>query len=112
MYITEEKRDQLNPLIESLLDKLSEFQLDDLSTDDLDANVEFIFATILTQLYAGDETRVALGILNNVSQEYFRRVGAPYYVQQSFDLGETFELPPMDLIETPSVDVIKAGGSD
>ena len=108
MYITEEKREQLKPIIQELIAKFGEFQLDDVN-DDIDANVEFVVASIITTLYAGDEARLALGVLNNVSQEYARRIAAPYHVQQSFDLGETFDPPAVRIVELHE---LKVGGSE
>ncbi len=93
-YIAQEKRHQLDPAIEQLHKILVDMELDDVEDNNMEGNMNYIFTRLLMMVYGTkDSTRYtqindAMGVLACVSQEYYRKVAAPYEDQKEFDNGE------------------------
>ncbi len=87
----DEKRLELDRTVEALLNTLRGLQLDD-PDDSIEGNIEYVIVRLLDRLYSSDEhsVRQALGLLQNTSHEFYRRVAAPMYNQLSYDNGDVF----------------------
>jgi hypothetical protein len=92
-YIAQEKRDVLDPMIEALLAKLAELEIDD-DENNMEGNINYTFTRLLMMVY-GDKNSTrysnvndAMGILASVQAEYYRKVAAPYEDQKEFENGE------------------------
>ncbi len=92
-YIVDEKRQSLDPAIEALHRVLVNLQLDD-EENDMEGNVNYVMTRLLMMIYGNkDGTRYthindAVGVLGCVTQEFYRKVAAPYEDQKEFDNGE------------------------
>lgn len=91
-YITQEKRDRLDPIIEQLVQELIDLELDD-ETDNTEGNLNYFVTRTLLMVYGGrDSTRYAnvndaVGMLECIKQEYYRKVAGPYEDQKEFENG-------------------------
>ena len=87
-YIKSEKREALNPAIDSLLNTLRELECDD-STNDMGGNLNYIFTKVLLQCYGARyaEMAQAVSVLEMAKLEYYRVVCGPYEAQKSFETG-------------------------
>ena len=92
-YIRQEKREILDPAIDGLINELRGLQLDD-PEDNTESNLNYIISRLLNKLYTVDykEINNALGMLDAVKMEYYRRVAAPYENQKRFDNGDVYTL--------------------
>lgn len=88
-YIKQDKRDVLNPAIETMLNALRELECDDPSND-MGGNLNYAFTKILHQCYGERyaEMAQAVSVLEMCKLEYYRKVAAPYETQKEFENGE------------------------
>ena len=87
-YITQCKREVLNPAIDQLLNALRELECDDPSND-MGGNLNYAFTKILHQCYGERyaEMAQAVSVLEMCKLEYYRKVAAPYESQKEFENG-------------------------
>ena len=88
-YIKQDKREVLNPAIETLLNALRELECDD-PANDMGGNLNYAFTKILHQCYGERyaEMAQAVSVLEMCKLEYYRKVAAPYEQQKEFENGE------------------------
>lgn len=91
-YISQDKRDNLDPIIEQLRGALAKIELDS-DSNNTEGNINYIFTKLLIDIY-GDHTNTSyknindvMGLLSSVSHEYYRKVAAPYENQKEFENG-------------------------
>lgn len=99
-YIKEEKREILDPTIDALYHLLVGMEADD-EMNNMEGNVNYTISRLLMMVYGDrNSTRYAqindaVGVLECVKQEYYRKVAAPYEDQKEFENGEVdAELTP------------------
>lgn len=91
-YITPEKRDVLDPVIEHLHRTLVDLECDD-PENNTEGNINYAITRLLIMVYGDkDGTRYsqindAMGILSCVQAEFYRKVAAPYENQKEFETG-------------------------
>jgi len=88
-YISPENRRDLDPAIEAVLDALADTPFQD-SLGNLNYLISRIVAGHMGQVSYG-KVAMATGVLENVKQEFYRRVAAPYEdqkIDQSGDIPE------------------------
>lgn len=101
-YITEEKREILDPTIDALYHLLVGMQADD-ELNNMEGNMNYIISRLMMMIYGDrNSTRYAqindaVGVLECVKMEYYRKVAAPYENQKEHDNG------PVDATLTPVV---------
>lgn len=96
-YIKQEKRDVLNPAIDAVVDALRQLESDD-DKNNFEGNVNYVFTTIIAKSYDVSYRSIndVLGVLKGVSDEYYRRVAAPYENQKAHDNGDVYTTPSVD----------------
>jgi len=92
-YITEEKREVLDPVIEELIQVFRGLQSDDPS-DNAQANLNYVISRLLDRMYTSNYQEIvnALGTLVSTALEYYRRVAAPYENQKRHDHGDVYSV--------------------
>lgn len=91
-YIAQDKRDILDPIIEQLHSTLVDLELDD-ESNNTEGNINYAVTRLLMMVYGqSDSTRYsqindAIGMLECIKQEYYRKVAAPYEDQKEFENG-------------------------
>jgi len=87
-YIKPEKRVAFDNLINDLKKELVNQQLDD-PEDNMEGNINYIITRILKKCYGNNyaELNDAMGLLNCITHEFYRKVAAPYEDQKEFDNG-------------------------
>ena len=92
-YITQDKRDVLDPVIEDLITALRGLQSDD-PEDNTEGNLNYVISKLLDKMYVVDckEINNALGMLFATSLEYYRRVAAPYEDQKRFENDDVYSI--------------------
>jgi len=89
-YITQKARLQYEKEIASLTKKL----LEDIPYDQVDGNINYIFSSILRKIFDVDtgyfNYNRAIGILECVKQEYYRRALAPYEDKKIKENGDVY----------------------
>lgn len=88
-YIKQEKREVLNPAIDSLLNALRELECDD-PANDMGGNLNYAFTKILHQCYGERyaEMAQAVSVLEMAKLEFYRMKAAPYEEQKRFENGD------------------------
>ena len=92
-YITQDKRRQLDSLINELHRTLVNMRLDDEGTN-TEGNLNYIITRLLMKVYGQkDTTRYAnindcIGMLECCKLEFYRKVAAIYEDQKEFENGE------------------------
>lgn len=96
-YIKQEKRNQLDPIINDLHREIVNMELDDRENNNTEGNLNYIVTRLLLKVY-GDSVRIrysaindAMGVLSCVMHEFYRKVAAPYENQKEFDNGPVEE---------------------
>lgn len=91
-YITQDKRDGLDPKIDELLDVLRGYQCDDPDNDNLEGNLNYVISSILNRLYSNGYADInsAMGLLGSVQAEYYRKQAAPYEDQREFETDSVY----------------------
>jgi len=92
-YISEEKREVLDPAIEELIQVFRGLQSDD-PLDNTQANLNYVISRLLDRMYTSNYQEIvnALGTLSAVTFEYYRRVAAPYENQKRHDHGDVYNV--------------------
>lgn len=93
-YIVKEKREVLDPAIEQLRQAIVRLELDnDDGMNNTEGNLNYAITTLLMTVY-GDRNNTrykqindAIGVLGCITQEYYRKVAAPYEDQKEFENG-------------------------
>ena len=88
-YIEQEKRDILDPAIESLFVRLIDMQCKD-EESNMEENINYVFTKLLKKCYGESykEINDALGVISAVQLEFFRTVAAPYENQKIYEHGD------------------------
>ena len=88
-YIEQEKRDILDPEIESLFVRLIDMQCKD-EESNMEENINYVFTKLLKKCYGESygEINNALGIMSAVQLEYYRKVVTPYGNQKIYENGD------------------------
>lgn len=88
-YIEQEKRDILDPAIESLFVRLIDMQCKD-EESNMEENINYVFTKLLKKCYGESygEINNALGIMSAVQLEYYRKVVTPYGNQKIYENGD------------------------
>ena len=102
-YITQEKRSQLDNIVDELHRALVNMKLDDESTN-TEGNINYAVTRLLMLVY-GDknstrysEINSAIGLLECIKQEYYRQVAAPYENQKEFENGPVEIEPSHEIV--------------
>ncbi len=92
-YITQDKREVLDPAIEELITALRGLQSDD-PEDNTEANLNYVLSRLLDRMYISSyrEINNAIGMLFTTALEYYRRVAAPYEDQKRHDEGDVYNI--------------------
>lgn len=91
-YIIEQKRQQLDSAIDQLHRELVNLELDD-ENNNMEGNLNYIVTRLLMMVYGNWQSinyaavNSALGVLEAVKQEFYRKIAAPYENQKEFDNG-------------------------
>jgi hypothetical protein len=87
-YIKQDKREVLDPAIDTLLNSLRELESDDPSND-MGGNLNYVITRLLKQCYGQRyaEMAQAVSVLEMAKLEYYRVVAAPYEKQKEFENG-------------------------
>ena len=88
-YIEQEKRDILDPEIESLFVGLIDMQCKS-EENNMEENINYVFTKLLKMCYGEsyEEINNALGIMSAVQLEYYRKVVTPYGNQKIYENGD------------------------
>ena len=101
-YISQDQRNQLDPIVDELHRQVVNLRLDDESTN-TEGCINYAITRLLMQVYGNKESTSyqcindALGLLDGVSKEFYRKVAAPYEDQKEFENG------PVDTTYDPEV---------
>ena len=92
-YIDELKRQVLDPSIDTLHELLVHMETDD-PDNNMEGNLNYLLTRLFQMVY-GDQNSTryssindAMGVLECVKQEFYRKVAAPYENQKEHDNGE------------------------
>ena len=100
-YIAQEKRRQVDYLIDELRFALASMEADD-ELNNMEGNVNYIITSLLMKVYGDKDTtsysniNAAVGVLDCAKNEFYRKVAGPYEDQKEFDNG------PIDATVTPT----------
>lgn len=104
-YIDNEKRQDLDPAIEILRQRLVGLESDD-ENNNMEYNISYVFARLLAIVYGDGESisfaeiTNAMGLLETVKYDFYNRAALPMLNQQVFDNGTiTSDVDPMRLSE-------------
>ena len=92
-YITQDKREIIDMAVDHLHTVLVDLQTDD-ELNNMEGNINYAFTRLLMMVYGDrNSTRYsqindAIGVLECIKQEYYRKVAAPYEDQKAFENGE------------------------
>jgi hypothetical protein len=92
-YIKQDKRDVLDPVIEQLHTTLVDMEVDD-DQNNMEGNLNYAITRLLMMVYGDrNSTRYAqindaIGVLECIKQEYYRKVAAAYEDQKAFENGD------------------------
>ena len=88
-YIVEEKRKELDGAIEVLRQALVKLEVDDASNN-FEGNLNYTITKLLSECYSSPSYREindAIGMLECLKLEYYRKLAAPYEDQKEFENG-------------------------
>lgn len=91
-YITQDKRTMLDDQITDLLHTLVGMEMDD-PENNTEGNINYLITRLMMMVYGDrDSTRYsqindAIGVLECIKLEFYRKVAAPYEDQKEFDNG-------------------------
>jgi len=88
-YIKPYKREQLDADIDALARTIDFMSLD----EEKDGNLNYAITRLIDQLYGRRYTQMneAMGVLECVKQEYYRRVAAPYEDIKAKENGDVYK---------------------
>jgi hypothetical protein len=88
-YITQDKRDVLDPAINQLHKALVDLELDH-DTNNTQGNMNYAVTRLLMMVYGGvnyQNINDAVGVLDCCKMEFYRKIAAPYEDQKCFENG-------------------------
>ena len=87
-YILPNKRTILDPKIDELHTALVDLEMDDVNNN-LEGNLNYIVTRLIRKCYGTSygEINDAIGMLECVKMEHYRKVAAPYEDQKEFENG-------------------------
>lgn len=87
-YIVQDKRNHLDPHIDALLNALRELESDDPANSHA-GNLNYAITRLLRGSYSPRYAEIndAVGVLECVKQEFYRKFAAPYEDQKEFENG-------------------------
>jgi len=91
-YIKEAKREELDPCIDNLIKCLDPEK--DLMIDNILGDINYTFSRILGGLMGTpsyDKIAMITGVLENIKQEFYRRVAEPYEDKKILENGDIRE---------------------
>lgn len=91
-YIVQEKRDALEPGIESILDGIRQIESDN-PDNDTGGCLNYVITRLLLEVYPVKKYREmaeAVSVLEMAKLEYYRRQVAPYEQQKAMDNGDVY----------------------
>ncbi len=93
-YIKSEKRVVLEPHIARLVGAIRNLEA---NSTDLDGTMNYTITTLINRCYPDlsyKTVNAAMGMLNCVGHEYYRRQAAPYENQKAFENGDVYPVYP------------------
>ena len=107
-YITKDKRQQLDPLIDAIHHQLVGMRLDD-ESNLLEGNLNYLITRLLMKAY-GDkystryaQVNSAIGMMECCKLELYRKVAAPYEDQKEFENGAVEINPANEVVATINI---------
>lgn len=90
-YIVQQKRDALDPHIETLLNALRELESDD-PANTHSGNLNYVITRLLCQSYSMRYADIneAIGVIECAKLEFYRRQAAPYENQKAHENGDVW----------------------
>lgn len=92
-YVKQEKRDALDSAITELHRALLDLELDD-PQNNMEGNLNYTLTALLNKVYSSPSYREindAIGMLECMKLEYYRRKAAPYEDQKAFENGDVYK---------------------
>ncbi len=92
-YITQEKREVLDPAIDRLAMALVDLQNGAAGEkDNMEGNINYVVSTLLANFYNNNYADInnAVGLLNCIALEYYVRLAVPYEAQKAFENGDVY----------------------
>lgn len=88
-YIVQEKRDELDPIIDRLHHALVSLEADD-ENNNMEGNMNYLITRLLRKVYGTSyaEINAAMGMLTCVQAEHYRTQAAWYEDQKKFENGD------------------------
>jgi len=86
-YIKKEERQELDKLLQPLIDFLKTK-----GTEEVDGQINYVFTRVLASLYKPRYFNYnrAMGVLECIKQEFYRRVVAPYEDKKKEENGDVY----------------------
>lgn len=90
-YIKQDKRDVLNPAIDSVLDALRQLESDD-PDNNFEGNMNYIVSTLIAKSYGTSYRDIndVVGFVTSALLEYYIRVAVPYEKQKAYENGDVY----------------------
>lgn len=108
-YIVNEKREVLDLVVDTLHQTLVDLQMDD-EMNNMEGNINYVITRLLMMVYGDRDTtnysqiNDAMGVLESVKSEYYRKVAAPYEDQKAFENGDVVRFrTPGEIVGTIDV---------
>lgn len=91
-YITQEKREAIDPVVNDLLNVLRDLELDDPDKNNTEGNINYFVSVLLDQMYTTNYGAMnsAMGLLACIQAEFYNRVAVPYEAQKAHDNGDVY----------------------
>lgn len=106
-YITQNKRDQVDPAIDQLHKALVDLELDD-DKNNMEGNLNYVITRLMRKCYSSNnygEINDAIGVLSCIMMEHYRTVATPLENQKCFENGDIeTELQPKQVVASIVVD--------
>lgn len=92
-YIKKEKRPDLDKVVDAAITVLRGYELDD-PNNNMEGNLNYFITSLLNKVYTTPSYREindAVGMLECVKLEQYRRKAAPYEDQKAFENGDVYD---------------------
>jgi len=88
-YISTQKRERLDPIINDLHKAIVDLRLDD-ESDVTEGNLNYIFTRMLRMCYGDSYSEIndSIGVLSCVMMEHYRTIAAPAEAQKKYENGD------------------------
>ncbi len=109
-YIVEEKRQQIDREIDAIHQALVNLELDD-DQNNMEGNMNYVITRLLMMVYGDKDSTSysnvndAIGLLECVKQEYYRKVAVPYETQKEFENGHIEPFKGHDPVITGAINI-------